>query len=948
MVYESSGSIYPRLPDVNTSSVRFHPGLAAFLVLPVLLAVPGCIGTAPNAEGPNMPAPSASAFRNPPPAYRILRINHGWAGEETARIAYVDKLRRQGFGGAVTNVGFGGGYVTSPTQWQAFHAGIDRMREAGLELWLYDEAGYPSGRAGGLVLEGHPEREARALLATSTRVEVRADGVRNIGPQARVSASSTDPARGIYDPKHAVDGNTDTRDWHHWSNDPDQAPSAETPQWLLLRWDRQRRVREVIFHTMAGYATQDYAIETWDGVAWKLFADADVRDNTMLVRTHAAPVPVDTDQLRVLCLRGSRSQPGIARIVEIEVMAEAVADDPEPRCTLAVPPGDLRFARAFREGEDGGVVLDGAIDLPAPSQGTITWTAPPGRWRLLAVSEDRLFAGSQVDFSGVPKHAPYVNLLDEDTVSAFLRITHDAYARELGPDLGSRFVSTFTDEPSLLACYYGKAMPWSPVAWHPRLASEYARRTGRELATDLPLLFVDGAGAARVRYGFWGTVGDTFRENYFGRIRQWCHAHDIPSGGHLLLEEDIRWHVPLYGDLFACLREMDVPGIDVLSCDPAKSPWYTARLASSAAELEGGALVMSETSDFVEMWAKPPRPVSAAQFRGTINRLLLGGVNRFNTYSRLRGLADADLVQLNEWTGRCSLALTGGVRQARIGVLYPIESAWTRFKPSPQGTRDAGPLAARLAATIRQVDNLLYASRREFSYLDARTLAEGRVTDGELRLRQLAWSVIVLPDADTLSTAAWKNLYRFWQDGGVIIAAGALPVNSECEFPSAARRARNARMFGLRPNGDGEAPAWGTNARGGIGIYLPPGCVDRLPALLDLLLAPDLVVSDGAVPVRLARRAIRGQDVCLLINDSPERWQGNVTFGAAARTGDLLDPATGELVRLAAAANVPLDLDGWGAVIVRLDGVSPVTRRPLDALGLAQILADPVPGPARP
>ena len=198
-------------------------------------------------------------------------------------------------------------------------------------------------------------------------------------------------------------------------------------------------------------------------------------------------------------------------------------------------------------------------------------------------------------------------------------------------------------------------MPWRPLAWHPRLADAFRRRTGRDLDAELPLLFLDGAGAHRTRHDFWRTVADVFRENYFGRIREWCREHGIPSGGHLLLEEDIRWHVPLYGDFFACLRDLDVPGIDVLSCDPAKSPWYTARLASSAAELEGGSLVMSETSDFVEMWAKPPRPVSVAQFRGTLNRLLLGGVNRFNTYSRFREMTDADLVHLNEWTARCKI-----------------------------------------------------------------------------------------------------------------------------------------------------------------------------------------------------------------------------------------------------------------------------------------------------
>jgi hypothetical protein len=916
------------------------------LITLTLLAAAGCLGVRQTVKGPEMTTPAetaaefARAFRAPPPGCRMLKINHGWSGDAAARAVYVATLQRQGFGGVVTNVGFGSGYVTNPEQWSAFRAGTVLTRAAGLDLWLYDEAGYPSGRAGGLILEGHPEREARALLATTTRVEVGADGRRNIAPQAQVSASSTDGSGGVYAPQHAVDGNRDTHDWRHWSNDPACRPTATDPQWLLLQWAKPWRIEAVTLFTMEGYAIQDYAIEVWDGSAWQVFADAVVDGNSAVSRTHTANAVVTTDRLRVLGRKGPAQQPGIVRVVELEVLATPIGNADAAICVLPVPPGKLLFARAFRE-TDQGLALSESHDLPAPTAAGITWTVPPGRWQLLAVSEDRLFDGSQVDFSGVPEHAPYVNLLDPATVSAFLAVTHDAYARELGPDLGAWFVSTFTDEPSLLASYYARAMPWSPIAWHPRLATEFAARSGRELAPELPLLFADGPGAERTRYAFWKTVAEAFRESYFARIRSWCREHHVPSGGHLLLEEDIRFHVSLYGDFFACLRELDVPGIDVLSCDPAHSPWFTARLASSAAELEGGERVMSESSDFVEMWAKPPRPVTLAQFRGTLNRQLLGGVNRFNTYSPFRDLQDADLVQLNEWTGRCSLALTGGIRNANLAVLYPIETAWTRFKPSPLSTHAAGTQSERLARTIRQVDELLYSSRREFSYLDSRTLSEAAAADGELRRRDLAWSVIVLPDTDTLPAAAWENLVRFWEAGGAVIAAGALPRNSEQDFPSPVAERCGRLIFGSGAAAAPAAAAWAASRKGGIGVYLPPSRVAELPAVLGLLLGPDLQVDGPVAPLRSARRAINGRDVYFLINDSPDPWQGSVTFGSPARTGEVLDPATGE-IRPLPAAKLELDLEGWGAVIVRLTGVTRVPRLHPGSAALAPFAMAPV------
>ena len=878
----------------------------------------------------------AALFKDPPASCRILKINHGWPEDESGRNARVAALQRGGFGGLVSSLSFGNGYVNNPTNWDAMRGGGEALRKAGLEQWLYDEAGYPSGRAGGLVLKDHPEREARGLFATIAKSAFAPDGLRNIAPLAAVTASSTDQNGGIYQPANAVNGVLDPEDWRHWSNDAAADPaSADKPTWLLLNWDAPKAVKKVVLTTMKGYEVQAYRIEFWDGSAWRTFADADVAGNVAVTRTHESGQTVTTDRLRFLGKSGPARQSSITRVVELEAF-EPVGDACET-ISLAVPPGRLLFARAFRMNEANGIQLKGAVDLPAPAGGMFSWTAPHGQWQLLAVSEGRLFEGSQVDFSGVPEHAPYVSLLDPEAVSAFIEITHERLAKEFGNNLGQMFVSTFTDEPSLIADYYARAMPWSPVAWHPSLEEGFANQTGRKLFDELPLLFLDGEGAARTRHDFWKTTAGQLRQNYFLRIRNWCRAHQIPSGGHLLLEEDIRHHVPLYGDFFACMREMDVQGIDVLSCDPAQSPWFAARMASSAGELEGNTLVMSETSDFIEQLAKPKKHVSMAQFRGTINRLLLGGVNRFNSYSFYPrdDWSDAELRALNDWTGRNCFALTGGRRNARVAVLYPAETAWTRFKPSKHGFVDAGPLADRLARIFDQVNDLLYVNRHEFSHIDTRTLIAAKAGNAELHFNNLAFSAVVLPDTDTMPEAAWRNVERFWERGGVVIAVGALPLNSEKGFPSKTAIAIGQRIFGAaaEPRGiwsairqgfvekqEADGRGWVANSKGGVGIYLTPDEVRKLPAILAQVTPPDVTVDGASSPVRMTRRVIDGKDVYFVINDSAAPWQGTVHFGQA-RAGELLDPATGVIMPLADPANVKFTLDAWGAVLVRLEGV---------------------------
>ncbi|MCB1128162.1 MAG: hypothetical protein KDM81_16835, partial [Verrucomicrobiae bacterium] len=108
-------------------------------------------------------APLAERFAQPPAANRILKIIHGWPDAAAAQDRLRERLLDQGFGGVVCNVAFDQ-YLESEPQWAAFVRAATAARQAGMALWLYDERGYPSGNAGGLVLRDHPEWEAAGML----------------------------------------------------------------------------------------------------------------------------------------------------------------------------------------------------------------------------------------------------------------------------------------------------------------------------------------------------------------------------------------------------------------------------------------------------------------------------------------------------------------------------------------------------------------------------------------------------------------------------------------------------------------------------------------------------------------------------------------------------------------------------------------------------------------
>ena len=110
-------------------------------------------------------------FASPPMQYRPLQIVHDMGlradlglEECQRRIRErLGRLKQLGFGGIVANVSHQD-YLTDETNFQIFGEVLNEAERAEFGVWLYDEKGYPSGSAGGLTLNGHPEYEATGLV----------------------------------------------------------------------------------------------------------------------------------------------------------------------------------------------------------------------------------------------------------------------------------------------------------------------------------------------------------------------------------------------------------------------------------------------------------------------------------------------------------------------------------------------------------------------------------------------------------------------------------------------------------------------------------------------------------------------------------------------------------------------------------------------------------------
>ena len=381
------------------------------------------------------------------------------------------------------------------------------------------------------------------------------------------------------------------------------------------------------------------------------------------------------------------------------------------------------------------------------------------------------------------------------------------------------------------------------------------------------------------------------------------------------MEESFAGHVQLYGDFFRCARRLDAPSIDCLTSIPSEVPWYIARMISSIADLEGRTVTMCETSDHSQRYRpkgdkRPVRIVTADEIRGTCNRLLWGGINTITSYYSFGGLSDNQLRDLNLWIGRCSTMLAGGHQVSDVAVLYPIESLWPKFVPARHGPTDA--------QSVRQAERVFdgassafFGADRDFTYVDSRALAEAKVQGDAFVHGDLRWRVVVLPATDTLPLAAWENLARFWRAGGVVAVIGARPANSESEFPSPRVQALARELFG-----EGAAPAFISNAAGGVGITLPVGMLGLLPRLLNTVIERDAHADSPQAPVKITHRRVENHDVYFAINDSAAPWSGTIQFPGKGVT-EQWNPATGVMTPLAAGTSVALKLGPYGGMLWR-------------------------------
>ncbi len=401
----------------------------------------------------------------------------------------------------------------------------------------------------------------------------------------------------------------------------------------------------------------------------------------------------------------------------------------------------------------------------------------PGAFTLHVYAQKIAFEGSHAEKNGYrPNHYP--NLLNRDAVKRFIDLVYKGYKDNV-PDIANKVQAIFTDEPSLMTHYVNTndKYPYFIAPWEDGLPALFKEMHGYDLLPRLSSLFGGDTDDDKIlRVNFYQTVAEMFTQNFYVQLRDYCEEMGVAFSGHNLLEENLSWHVGLYGDMMKNIGTMQIPGIDVLSCYPPAylNSWYmTPKYVSSAARNNGKDVVMVEFCPVANM--EQFHVNEFPNVLGTTSLLFFNGANRFNTYYAYNRMTKENANFWNEYSGRLNTLLRGSTFASEIAMMYPIANTQAYFTAENMHFSYPNAKIHALDLYVNRVAMSLFRNQLDFNFLDSDSLEKAKIENGKLVIGNGAYHVMILPDIEVMSLDAMKKLTEFADDGGKVIWLDSLP-----------------------------------------------------------------------------------------------------------------------------------------------------------------------------
>ncbi len=380
--------------------------------------------------------------------------------------------------------------------------------------------------------------------------------------------------------------------------------------------------------------------------------------------------------------------------------------------------------------------------------------------------------------------------MNADAVQAFLSLTHEAYAREIGDAFGSVVPGIFSDEPDYAGCG-GALLPWTE-----RLPAVFRARYGYDLLPRLIELYynVEGREVSQARWHYHDCLTHLFTDAFGRLIGDWCAAHGIAYTGHLVEEDTLMCQARSIGSAMRFYEHMQAPGIDLLM--------ERCRIYNTAKQCTSVARQLGREQRLSEMYACMGWDVSFEVYKALGDWQAACGINlrcpHLSWYT-MRGEAKRDYPpsigyqspwwehyeKLESYFARIHAAMSRGHEVRDLLVIHPVESMWAI---RTQAWR-TDPQVIALGNAFDDLPLALLEAHLDFDYGDEELLsrhASAKTGDGDavLRVGQAEYRAVLVPQLKTIRGSTVRLLRQFVAAGGQVVFAGEPPAFMDAD-PSA-------------------------------------------------------------------------------------------------------------------------------------------------------------------
>jgi hypothetical protein len=387
----------------------------------------------------------------------------------------------------------------------------------------------------------------------------------------------------------------------------------------------------------------------------------------------------------------------------------------------------------------------------------------------------KTFEGKSPWFGGYS----YVDLLLPGVTEKFIEVTMTGYEKSIGDEFGKALPGIFTDEPNIKAP--------GGTRWTPTLFTDFSKRWGYDLKTNLPSVFIETGDWQRVRHNYYTLLLELFIERWSKPWFKYCEDHNLAWTGHYW---EHGWPDPGHGgDNMAMYAWHQVPAIDILMNQYSESVSAQFGNVRAVKELRSAANQMGRTRTLSETYGAGGWDLRFEDMKRIGDWEYVLGVNFLNqhlSYITLSGARKRDHPQSfsyhdpwwkfyhtqGDYFARLSLAMSAGEQINRILVLEPTTTAWMYF--SPQSSNDKfPPLGPSFQKFVFELEKL----QVEYDLGSENIIKDnGKIVDDKFVVGYRSYHLVILPPyLENLDQMTVGLLKKYLENGGQVLSFAGIP-----------------------------------------------------------------------------------------------------------------------------------------------------------------------------